>query len=602
MKKRILIPFLIVILMITTAVAATLATAAEVDTFGMTLEASAPGSTSHFLTAKPGEEIKVSVIINDNFADGIQTLQTQVSFDIDALEYVSFENGDVFPKAVKPSVKVNTSKKAVTIQITDLQSATNLNNKEGVLINLIFKVKEGQKGEIGGFSFLALVVSSNNRDLTFNKLDKAEITNEEDKIYACNFGEPETIEPSCTAPGSITYTCTDCGEQVVIPNGEGGSGHKEVIDEAKNPTCTEDGLTEGSHCEICGETIKEQTTVKSEGHKFGEWVTTKEPTETAKGEQKQTCTVCGTSETRELAALEHSCKAHLKEVKAKAATCIAKGNKAYHECEGCHKFYSDANATTEITDKTSVEIGTTEHTSVVIPAKAATCTEKGNTAGLKCSVCGHIMQATTEIPAKNHNPVVVKGKDSTCMVEGLTDGTKCSTCNTVIDKQTIIPKKNHTLVTLPAKDATCSATGLTEGSKCSVCNTVVVAQNEVPTKTHTYGEWSVVKNATATEDGSMERICTACSFKETVVIPATGVDTNPPATTPDETDPPATTPEVTTPEVTTPDQGVTTPDNVDNNKDNNGDSNKLLGVIVILVALIVVAGVVILILLKKKKN
>ena len=29
-------------------------------------------------------------------------------------------------------------------------------------------------------------------------------------------------------------------------------GHKEVIDEALDATCTIDGLTEGSHCEVCG--------------------------------------------------------------------------------------------------------------------------------------------------------------------------------------------------------------------------------------------------------------------------------------------------------------------------------------------------------------
>ena len=600
MKRRILIPFLTVILMITMAVAAVTATASEVDTFGMTLEANAPGSTSHFLNAKPGEEIEVSISVTDNFEEGLGGIVATLTYPTDALEYVSYEKGSVLPEKATWSVKANTTKQ--TVSVTVLDNAGSENKTTGVIVTLTFKVKDGVKGEIPAVVLSKLQALCNETDKSITKIEKAEVTNIEDKIYACTFGEPETVEPSCTAPGSITYTCTDCGEKVVIPNGEGGSGHKEVIDIAKEPTCTEDGLTEGSHCEICGEVIKAQETVKSEGHKYGEWTTTKEPTETEKGEQKRTCSVCGTSETRELDTLEHSCKAHLKEVKAKAATCIAKGNKAYYECEGCHKFYEDADATKEITDKTSVEIGTTEHTSTVIPANAATCTEKGNTAGLKCSVCGQILQATSEIPAKGHTPVVVKGKDSTCTVEGLTDGTKCSICNTVITKQTIIPKKDHTPVKLPAKDSTCTETGLTEGSKCSVCNTVITAQQTIPTKTHTYGEWTVVKNATATEDGSMERTCSVCSFKDTAVIPATGADTNPPATTPDETDPPITTPEVTTPEVTTPDQGVTTPDNVDNNKDNNGDSNKLLGVIVILVALIVVAGVVILILLKKKKN
>lgn len=596
MKKRILIPFLIVILMITTAVAATFATAAEVDTFGMTLEASAPGSTSHFLTAKPGEEIKVSVIINDNFKDGITRFQAQISFDFDALEFVSYEQGEIFDLSIEPSAKVNTTKKVVTIDLNDPKAALNPNNYKnrgtGKIITLVFKVKEGHTGEISGFAVTTLAVTANDRTQTFNKLDKAEIVNDEDKIYACTFGEPETIEPSCTAPGSITYTCTDCGEKVVIPNGEAGNGHKEIADPAKDATCTEDGLTAGSHCEICGETIVEQTVVEAEGHKYGEWEQTKAPTETTKGEEQQKCSVCGDVQTRELDTIEHSCAANLKLINEKKATCTAKGVKAHYECNGCHKLYEDADATKEITDKSTLETAIVDHTPTKIPAKAATCTEKGNTEGIKCSVCGHIMQATTEIAAKGHTPVTVKGKDSTCTVEGLTDGTKCSTCNAVIDKQTVIEKKAHTNVTLPAKEATCSAEGLTEGTKCSVCNTVTNPQQSVPKKDHTYGEWTVTKNAAVGEEGSMERTCSACSHKETAVIPALAPETDPTQTTPDQT----------TPDQTTTDNDVTTPVTTDDNNqgNNDDDNNKLLGVIVILVAVIVVAGVAILVLIKKK--
>ncbi|MBR3953119.1 MAG: hypothetical protein IKJ82_05870 [Oscillospiraceae bacterium] len=34
-------------------------------------------------------------------------------------------------------------------------------------------------------------------------------------------------------------------------------GHKEVIDEGYPATCTEIGLTEGSHCEVCGTVLVE---------------------------------------------------------------------------------------------------------------------------------------------------------------------------------------------------------------------------------------------------------------------------------------------------------------------------------------------------------
>lgn len=45
---------------------------------------------------------------------------------------------------------------------------------------------------------------------------------------------------------------------------------------------------------------------------------------------------------------------------------------------------------------------------------------------------------------------------------------------------------------------------------------------------HTFGEWTIVKEATETEEGLKERVCTVCGEKETEVIPKLTVDaTNP---------------------------------------------------------------------------
>ncbi len=42
--------------------------------------------------------------------------------------------------------------------------------------------------------------------------------------------------------------------------------HSIVIDPAVEPTCTERGLTEGSHCSDCGEVLVAQTNVEALGH------------------------------------------------------------------------------------------------------------------------------------------------------------------------------------------------------------------------------------------------------------------------------------------------------------------------------------------------
>ncbi|MBR5868700.1 MAG: Cys-Gln thioester bond-forming surface protein, partial [Clostridia bacterium] len=48
--------------------------------------------------------------------------------------------------------------------------------------------------------------------------------------------------------------------------------HTEVIDEGKNPTCEEPGLTPGSHCGECGEPIVPQEEIPATGHTAsGDW-------------------------------------------------------------------------------------------------------------------------------------------------------------------------------------------------------------------------------------------------------------------------------------------------------------------------------------------
>ncbi|MDE7087416.1 MAG: hypothetical protein K2O67_04405, partial [Clostridia bacterium] len=60
--------------------------------------------------------------------------------------------------------------------------------------------------------------------------------------------------------------------------------HVEEVDEAKEPTCTETGLTEGKHCSVCNHVIVAQTVVPAKGHTPGTDATCTEP---------QKCTVCG---------------------------------------------------------------------------------------------------------------------------------------------------------------------------------------------------------------------------------------------------------------------------------------------------------------------
>ncbi|MBQ7255860.1 MAG: hypothetical protein IJS31_06435 [Oscillospiraceae bacterium] len=68
----------------------------------------------------------------------------------------------------------------------------------------------------------------------------------------------------CTDEGVKKFTCTNCGTtrtEAISP-----IGHDPVTDSAVSATCTEDGLTEGSHCANCNAILTAQQIVPALGH------------------------------------------------------------------------------------------------------------------------------------------------------------------------------------------------------------------------------------------------------------------------------------------------------------------------------------------------
>ena len=336
--------------------------------------------------------------------------------------------------------------------------------------------------------------------------------------------------PGAAATETTDQTCTECGYVIAKALGHICANHLTAV-AAKAATCTEPGNTAYYECS-CGKfyedatasveitdhdsivikaldhdwaaaTCTEPKTCKREGcgatdgnplgHKYatdwsrdasGHWhdcqnegCTDKAnfakhtPGAAATETTDQTCTECGYVITP---ALGHICANHLTAVAAKAATCTEAGNTAYYECS-CGKFYEDATASVEITDHDSVVIKALGH-----DWAAATCTEPKTCKREGCGV--------TEGNPLGHNYAAAWSRDASghwhaCQNEGCTDKADfakhtpgedatettdqtCTECGYVITPAFGHICANH-LTAVAAKAATCTKAGNTAYYECS---------------------------------------------------------------------------------------------------------------------------------------
>ncbi|MCD8013634.1 MAG: leucine-rich repeat protein, partial [Lachnospiraceae bacterium] len=165
-----------------------------------------------------------------------------------------------------------------------------------------------------------------------------EVLTEQEEIPATGHAYDEgvvTTEPTCTEAGVMTYTCETCGD--TYTEAITATGHTEVADAAVAATCTETGLSEGSHCSVCGEVLTEQEVIAATGHIYVSEVTTA-ATCTEDGVKTYTCETCGDTYTEAITATGHS---YDEGAVTTAATCTEDGVKTY-TCEICGDTYTEA--------------------------------------------------------------------------------------------------------------------------------------------------------------------------------------------------------------------------------------------------------------------
>ena len=311
------------------------------------------------------------------------------------------------------------------------------------------------------------------------------------KKHVHNYSSSVIEQPTCSEAGLLEYSC-ECGDKYtkIIQ----ATGHLEVKDNAIEPTCTKTGLTEGSHCERCGQIFIKQEEIPRTDHEYGEWMQSEEDDNVV----FRICRKCGNREDS-----EHKWDAGNI---TKQATCTEDGEITY-TCLEC-----DAIKTAKIIAK--------GHSPVVDERIEPTCTKEGKSSGIHCSVCNKVIVEQIAIPVIEHS--WNKGdiiQEATCTSKGIRTY-KCIECGAT--KNEDIAMRNHDEILDEGIPATCTEAGKTAGSHCSVCGTVITAQQTIKAIGHSWNSGKVTKAATCTAKGVKTYTCTNCKVSKTEDISATG--------------------------------------------------------------------------------
>lgn len=329
--------------------------------------------------------------------------------------------------------------------------------------------------------------------------------------------------------------CTECGEYQCREN----HAHVETLPK-KDPTCTEPGLTEGSKCLDCGQTIVEQNQIPATGHTYG---------------SDHKCTVCGH---------EQSTKQHTEEIiPAVPATCTSTGLTQGKRCSSCgeilvkqevvpmldHEWDTDhivwhwseidgVSATAQITCTVGNHSETLTATVTSSQTKAPTCTQDGEskfTASVEFNGKTYTDNdggKTIVLPATGHtfdlNGTPASTTPATC-TQHATKTYKCANCDaTEVVTDEAGGFAPHQMAPDPTRSvpAGCTTPGLAVEA-CAVCGHTT--ETNLPALGHDYDE-----NGTCTRCGATTSKPSVPSVPSGPTLPVT-----PPATEPEKPDEPA---------------------------------------------------------------
>ena len=258
----------------------------------------------------------------------------------------------------------------------------------------------------------------------------------------------KAVEATCTASGLTEGSkCVDCGETLVAQVATSPKGHISTTVKGYDSTCKQTGLTDSVKCSICNTELETAIIIPVKPHEYTD-------------KYDESCNQCGFIRDAECAHINTSV------IPGKNATCTEAGLTDGSKCNKCGE-----------TLVAQTTIGKLGHVEVIDAAIAATCTADGKAEGKHCSRCNEILVAQTTIGKLGHVEVIDAAIAATCTADGKAEGKHCSRCNEILVAQTTISKLGHVEVVNAAISATCTNEGKTEGKSCSRCGEITVPQS-----------------------------------------------------------------------------------------------------------------------------
>jgi len=299
---------------------------------------------------------------------------------------------------------------------------------------------------------------------------------------------------------------------------------------ASTATCSSDGEEAHYECSICGRIFADENgeteleavpTAEKLGHDWDEGTVIVEPTCTEGGVLLITCKNDENhTKTQYIPSLGGHVIDEESYVEGIPATCTEEGSYGYYTCSVCGKYFADIDGEIELLTLVEPAAG---HDWELVEIVEATCAEDGYRYYV-CSVCGEELTETRE--ALGHRFRVISATEPTCTEEGSIEYLVCRRCGetfaeidgelvAVTEEDIIVPANGHTMIKTNRKEATCTADGNIEYYTCSVCGKVFADENGetevtstvIESTGHDWDNGTVLSPATCTEKGLMMFAC-----------------------------------------------------------------------------------------------